>query len=265
MPVEPVPAATVMLLRDSVAGPEVLLLERHAKSEFLPDAYVFPGGRVDAEDHALAARVAGIGAEQASAVLRTVPAELALGFFVAAIRETFEESGLLLARRRGDSQLLDAASAAALAHHRLAVQAGDHSFRELVLAQDLVLAADLLAAHAHWITPEDSPRRFDTIFFAAETPPGQQALHDGVELTDHVWVRPERGLSEYRAGRRQMILPTWANLETLLGFQSVHEALTASRRRVLVPITPVMTERDGKRRIAIPRDAGYPTIEELLR
>jgi 8-oxo-dGTP pyrophosphatase MutT (NUDIX family) len=264
VPVDPVPAATVILLRDSVAGPEVLLLERHAKSEFLPDAYVFPGGRVDAEDHALAARIAGISGAQAGAALRTVAPELALGFFVAAIRETFEESGLLLARRRGSADLLDQVSAAALARHRLGVQSGERSFRELVLAEDLVLAADLLAAHAHWITPEDSPRRFDTIFFAAETPPGQEALHDGVELTDHVWIRPEQGLSEYRAGRRQMILPTWANLETLLGFATVQDALAASRRRSLVPILPVLKERDGKRRIEIPADAGYPTVEELL-
>lgn len=264
MPVEPAPAATVILLRDSVAGPEVLLLERHAKSEFLPDAYVFPGGRVDAEDHALAARVAGVTAAQAGAALRTVEPDLALGFFVAAIRETYEESGLLLARRRGSSALLDAASASALARHRLGVQSGERSFRELVLAEDLELAADLLAAHAHWITPEDSPRRFDTIFFAAETPPGQQALHDGVELTAHVWVRPEQGLAEYRAGRRQMILPTWANLETLLGFDCASDALAASRRRALVPILPVLRERDGKRRIEIPAGAGYPTIEELL-
>ena len=264
MAVEPVPAATVMLLRDSAAGPEVLLLERHSKSEFLPDAYVFPGGRVDPDDHALGARVAGLGAAQASAALRTVPAELALGFFVAAIRETFEECGVLLARRRGESALVDAAYAAELARHRLAVQAGEQSFRELVVAEDLVLAADLLAAHAHWITPEDSPRRFDTIFFAAETPPGHEALHDGVELTDHVWVRPEQGLAEYRAGRRQMILPTWANLESLIGFARSREALAASRQRTLVPILPVMTQRDGKRRIEIPRGAGYPTVEELL-
>lgn len=264
MPVEPVPAATVMLLRDAPAGPEVLLLERHSKSEFLPDAYVFPGGRVDEEDHALGARVAGLSSEQAAAALRTVPPALALGFYVAAIRETFEESGILLARRRGARELLDAASAAALAKHRLDVQSGDQSFRALVLAEDLVLAPDLLSVHAHWITPEDSPRRFDTIFFTAVTPPGQEALHDGVELTDHVWLRPELGLSQYRAGERQMILPTWANLETLLGFPSAAEACAASRGRPIVPILPVLRERDGKRRIEIPSGAGYPTVEELL-
>jgi 8-oxo-dGTP pyrophosphatase MutT (NUDIX family) len=264
MPVEPVPAATVMLLRDSPSGMEVLLLERHSKSEFLPDAYVFPGGRVDDEDHALGARVAGLSSADASAALRTVPAELALGFYVAAVRETFEESGLLLARRRGETKLLDAASAAALAKHRLDVQSGDQSFRALVLAEDLVLAADLLSVHAHWITPEDSPRRFDTIFFTAVTPPGQEALHDGVELTDHVWLRPEQGIAQYRAGKRHMILPTWANLETLLGFDSAAAACAASRGRPIVPILPVLREHEGKRRIEIPAGSGYPTIEELL-
>jgi 8-oxo-dGTP pyrophosphatase MutT (NUDIX family) len=264
MPVEPVPAATVMLLRDASAGPEVLLLERHSRSQFLPDAYVFPGGRVDDEDQALAERVSGVTAAQASAALPTVAAELAQGFFVAAIRETFEEAGILLARRRGRRELLSAAESAGLARHRLGIQAGDASFRDLVIAEDLELAADLLAVHAHWVTPEDSPRRFDTIFFAAETPPGQEALHDGVELTDHVWLRPEQGLSEYRAGGRHMILPTWANLETLLGFARARDVLAASRQRSLVPILPVIRERGGKRRIEIPAGAGYPTVEELL-
>lgn len=265
MPVAPVPAATVMLLRDSSAGPEVLLLERHSRSEFLPDAYVFPGGRVDEEDHALAERVAGVTPAQAARALPTVPPELALGFFVAAIRETFEEAGVLLARRRGARELLDRASTAALAHHRLDVQSGEASFEALVESEDLELAGDLLAAHAHWITPEDSPRRFDTIFFAAETPPGQEALHDGVELTDHVWLRPEQGLDEFRAGRRHMIMPTWANLETLRGFARADDALAASRLRALVPILPVVRESGGKRRVEIPEGAGYPKIEELLR
>jgi len=155
--------------------------------------------------------------------------------------------------------------AASLAVHRLDVQAGDHSFRSLVLAEDLVLAADLLSVHAHWITPEDSPRASTTIFFAAVTPPGQEALHDGVELTDHVWLRPEQGLAQYRAGKRQMILPTWANLETLLGFDSASAAARRSRGRPIVPILPVLREREGKRRIEIPAGAGYPTIEELAR
>jgi 8-oxo-dGTP pyrophosphatase MutT (NUDIX family) len=264
VPVVPAPAATVILLRDSAVGPEVLMLARHAKSAFLPDAYVFPGGRVEEEDHALAERVAGLTRSEASARLGTVAADQALGFFVAGVRETYEESGILLARRRGSPELLDADSAGALARHRLAVQNGDASFRDLVLDEDLVLAAELLSVHAHWITPEDSPRRFDTIFFATETPHGQSALHDGVELTDHVWLRPEQGLADFRAGRRQMIIPTWANLETLSGFPSAAATLAASRLRPIVPILPILIEREGQRRVVIPKDVGYPTTEELV-
>jgi len=264
VPVVPAPAATVILLRDSAAGPEVLMLARHARSEFLPDMYVFPGGRVEDADHELAERVAGLSRGEARARLGSVPAELALGFFVAAVRETFEESGILLARRRGSAELLDEASATALACHRLDVQTGDASFRDLVLGEDLVLAAELLSVHAHWVTPEDSPRRFDTIFFATETPPGQQALHDGVELTDHAWLRPEQALEDFRAGRRQMIIPTWANLETLSGFSTAAATLAASRNRPIVPILPILVERDGRRRVVIPENAGYPTTEELV-
>lgn len=264
MPVTAVPAATVILLRDARSGPEVLLLARHSRSEFLPDAYVFPGGRVEDADHDLVDRILGLSRAQASLRLATVPGEQALGYFVAGIRETYEESGILLARRRGSSELLDASSAATLSRHRLDVQKGDASFRELVLAEDLVLAADLLSVHAHWITPEDSPRRFDTIFFATRTPPGQTAAHDGVELTDHAWLAPEQALAEFRAGRRQMIIPTWANLETLSGFATAEAALEASRRRPIVPILPAMVERDGRRRLVIREDAGYPTTEELV-
>jgi len=264
VPVEPAPASTVILLRDSSSGPEVLLLARHARSEFLPDNYVFPGGRVEAEDLELAERVAGLTRGEASARLGTVPADQALGFFVAAIRETYEESGILLARRRSRTELLDADAAAALARHRLDVQNGDASFRELVLGEDLVLAAELLSVHAHWITPEMSPIRFDTIFFATQTPQGQKALHDGVELTDHVWLRPEEALADFRAKRRQMILPTWANLETLSGFPSAARALEASRVRPVVPILPVMVESDGRKRVVIPPNSGYESIEELV-
>jgi 8-oxo-dGTP pyrophosphatase MutT (NUDIX family) len=225
---------------------------------------VFPGGRVEDADHELAERIAGLSRSDASARLATVPKDQALGFFVAAVRETFEESGILLARRRGSRDLLDAASAGALACHRLDVQNGDASFRDLVLGEDLVLAAELLSVHGHWVTPEESPRRFDTIFFAAETPLGQRAVHDGVELTDHVWLRPLQGLADFRAGRRHMIIPTWANLETLSGFASATAILEASRQRTIVPITPILVERDGRRRVEIPENAGYPTTEDLI-
>lgn len=265
MPVTPVPASTVILLRDVPGGsPEVLMLERHSRSEFLPDMYVFPGGRVEDEDHALADRVRGLTAKGAAALLETVDPEHAMGFVVAAIRETFEESGILLASRRGEETLVDADLATKLGRHRLAVQQGDHSFRELIEAEDLLLAADRLAVHGHWITPESVPRRFDTLFFATLTPPGQRADHDGVESTHHVWTTPEDALRRGRERTRQIIFPTACTLETLTGFENAEQALEAARARPVVPVLPTMVEENGEMRLAIPEEAGYPTSYEVV-
>jgi hypothetical protein len=108
------------------------------------------------------------------------------------------------------------------------------------------------------------PQRFDTLFFAALAPAGQLAAHDGVEATDHVWIRPEDALAQYRADERRLIFPTLCNLETLAGFASAEAALSASRRRPLVPVLPRMVERDGERMLVIPEEAGYPTTVEKL-
>jgi 8-oxo-dGTP pyrophosphatase MutT (NUDIX family) len=265
MPVPALPAATVILLRDAATSPEVLLLERHAQSDFLPDMYVFPGGRVEKQDHELADRISDLDAASACDALGPgVDRDLALDFFVAAIRETFEECGVLLARPRGERDLVDAGRAAALARHRLEVQEGTTGFRELVLAEDLDLAADLLSVHAHWITPEFAQRRFDTLFFAALAPAGHAAAHDGVEATAHVWIRAEDALAQMREGARQIIFPTACNLETLTGFASAAEAFEASRLRPVVPVLPVMREEHGKKRLVIPPEAGYGATEELL-
>ncbi len=196
MAATPVPAATVILLRDGDVSPEVLLLERHAKSEFLPDLYVFPGGRVDAHDHELSDHLPAGGTEAARRALPDTAPELAPALFVAAIRETFEEAGILLARRRGERDLLGAEAAQRLAHHRLDVQGGSLRFGDLVEKEELELASDLLSVHAHWITPELVPRRFDTFFFSALAPEGQLAAHDGIESTDDVWIRPEDALEQ---------------------------------------------------------------------
>ena len=259
---EPVPAATVILIRDGARSPEVLLIERHARSEFLPDMYVFPGGRVEKNDAELARHMTGIGGARASELLNGIDPELALAFFAAAIRETFEESGILLARRRGEEALVGPDVAEALAPHRLAVQGGDESFAELIRAAELELAADCLAVHAHWITPVMVPRRFDTIFFSAFAPPGQLAAHDGIESTDHVWIRPEDALSQAAAGERQIIFPTLCNLETLSGFSEAHAALRASVERPVVPVLPELLEREGRRVLVIPPEAGYARTEQ---
>lgn len=264
-PTAPVPAATIILLRDGPASPEVLLVERSVKSEFLPKLYVFPGGRVDLEDTELIDRLEGADATSVGEQLPSHPTELALSFFVAAIRETYEESGIVLARRAGQSELVGADVAEALAPYRLAVQDHAHSFREIVESEDLVLAADQLAVHGHWITPEPVPRRFDTLFFTAQTPRGQQAAHDGVESTDHVWLRPEEAVAQSKRGERSIIFPTRCNLETLCGFGSAGEAIDASRKRPVLPVLPRVVDRRGVKRVEIRDDAGYPTTFEEVR
>ena len=264
-PATPLPAATVILLRDAAQSPEVLMIERHSRSEFMPDVYVFPGGRVDDADLALGERTAGITHAAARAALPTIPPELALGFFVAAVRETFEEAGVLLARVPGSSELLPPEQVAALGKHRLDVQSGRLSFSELILGEGLELATNTFDVHAHWITPENNPKRFDTIFFSTLAPVGQLAAHDGFESTGHIWIRPEDALDQGRSGKRQMVFPTSCNLETLCGFGTARDALDASRRRPVVAVMPRIEIEDGKRILVIPEEAGYGVRREVVR
>lgn len=263
-PAEAVPAATIMLLREGPVSPEVLMLERHAKSEFLPDLYVFPGGRVEPGDYDLEDRVGRLSADEATRRADTVDPAAALAFFVAAIRETFEEAGVLLARRRGEDALVSGALAAEIAAHRLEIQDGSRPLREIVESYDLELAADCLSVHGHWITPEVVPRRFDTLFFAAAAPRGHRATHDGVEASDHVWIRPDEAIAQARAGQRQMIFPTLANLYTIAGFPCVEDAIESSRLRKVVRILPTVAVDGDERKLVIAPDAGYPLTEEKL-
>jgi 8-oxo-dGTP pyrophosphatase MutT (NUDIX family) len=253
-----------MLMRKTGDSLEVLMLERHAKSEFLPDLYVFPGGRVDPGDHELSDRVRGLSPDEAQARAHTVDADAALGFYVAAIRETFEEAGVLLARRRGETDLVSGTLASELSQHRLEMQAGRVSFREIVEQHDLDLAADRLSVHGHWITPEIVPRRFDTLFFLAAAPEGHEAAHDGVESSSHVWIRPEDALAQARRKERQMIFPQIANLETIAGFTRVEDVVASSHARPVVPITPRIAGEGDDRKLVIPDDAGYSTTADKL-
>jgi 8-oxo-dGTP pyrophosphatase MutT (NUDIX family) len=265
MPVTPLPAATIMLLRDGFGAPEVLMIERHARSVFLPDTFVFPGGRVDERDREIAGRVTGV---DVAALVRALGGGLAptqaLAFVVAAIRETFEEAGILLARPRGGRDVLDGARAEALGRHRTALQAQRTTFSRLIGDEDLELAADALVPHGRWITPEMMPYRFDTIFFTAVAPRGQHACADGVEVAAHVWIRPAEALTQRRAGARRMIFPTAANLESVAGYATAREAVGASRRRRIVPVLPRLSQVGGAPRLVIPADAGYTTSEADL-
>ena len=264
MVAQAVPAATIILLRDGPRTPEVLMIERHAKSEAFASICVFPGGRVEEQDHALHDRMSGIEAGEAARVLGGVGEERAFGFFVAAIRETFEEVGILLARQRGERELLGADRVTMLARQCSEAHGGQVSFAEIINSENLELAGDSLAVHGHWITPEFMPHRFDTFFFTAIAPPGQRARPDGMETTAHVWICPEDALQQRRARTRRIIFPTAVNLESVAGFSSALEAFEASRRRPVVPVLPRLVERDGEHRLVIPAEAGYATTEGII-
>jgi len=248
------PASTVLLLRDSAAAREIelFMMVRHHQIEFNSGALVFPGGSVDNGDREIAGMpelyAGGDGLEPE-----------ALGFRIAGIRETFEESGILLARPRRSDTMIDAPAAREIeAAHRLALCEGKTSFLEVIEASGLVLALDALVPYAHWITPEGMPKRFDTWFFLAAAPPDQLGAHDGRESTDSIWVSPREALAGGEDGRFKLPFPTTRNLIRLGKQASVAEALDAARGMEIVAVMPVMTKTaDGGRQLRIPREAGY--------
>lgn len=222
------PASTLALLRDSNAGPQVLMLQRTYQAVFMPGFYVFPGGAVDGDDQLLAGRVPVTGHDVASANALLGLEEGGLGYLVAALRESFEESGLLLARG-SDGAWLGADHPALAARH--AVAAGRVGLSAVCAEHGLALDLERIAYLDHWITPPGPPRRFDTRFFAAEAPSGQVADHDGAETIDHCWLTPRQALEDRRAGRRQFATPTIAVLRKLAEFSSVDALLGYAREQ----------------------------------
>ena len=247
------PASTALLLRDNAARREieVFMMVRHHQIEFSSGALVFPGGSVDQNDREIAAQPelysGGQGLE-----------ESALSFRIAAIRETFEESGILLARPKGAATLIDATRASDIeAAHRAALCEGKTTFLQVLADNDLRLALDELVPYAHWITPEGMPKRFDTWFFLAAAPPDQLGAHDGRESTDSIWVSPREALEGGDSGRFKLPFPTTRNLIRLGKQSNVNDALEDASGRTVVTVMPVMTRLNGGRQLRIPREAGY--------
>jgi 8-oxo-dGTP pyrophosphatase MutT (NUDIX family) len=219
-PVTPVPAATLALLRDRADGQvETLLIQRHVKSAFAGGDFVFAGGKVEAADlpHDVERFCAGLDARQAATVLGDgLSPVAALAYWVGAIREAFEEVGLLLAYGpNGRPVRLDPPGRSRFEVYRRACQADNAAFFAMLRAEDLTIATDGLAHFAHWITPEESARRFDTRFFAAVAPAGQEAEADGTEIVDVRWLTPADALVAFRDKRISLRTPTLKNLELL--------------------------------------------------
>jgi 8-oxo-dGTP pyrophosphatase MutT (NUDIX family) len=257
-PVVPSLAATVLPVRDGVRGLEVLMVVRHHQMDFARGAAVFPGGKVAPADH------------DPRLVLRSLemtgfaPAQAALR--VAAIRETFEECGLLLARDGPNAAMLDGARLDRI-HDRWkdAIAAGGAAFVDMVCEEALHLAGGALQPFAHWVTPEHSPKRFDTYFFIAAAPAGQRARHDGTEAVEAFWIRPLEALRECEQRLRTAMFPTLSNLALLAQSGDVASAIEASRNRPDTRMQPSMAHRaDGKKVPVLPANAGYPALSTML-
>lgn len=232
-------AATVMLLRDGPRGVEVLLLQRQARSGFMPRMWVFPGGRVDDADLALTD-------DLLSGPVPSLPwpSEVARGLVVAAARETLEEAGVWL----GDGALGD--------DDARAVHAGRETLAGALRRTGGRLAPDRLRPWARWITPEGEGRRFDTAFFVAAAP-GAEARHDDVETTASAWARPEDVLAGGFAAF-PLAPPTYCALRDLLPFARAADALAAASARCLDPVQPVRALIEGRLVMRLPGDDGHP-------
>jgi len=253
------PSASVLLLRDGPRDLEVFMVERHSAMDFATGATVFPGGKLDAGDGSALARSRSRGSSALDAD------EAALR--IAALRETFEECGVLLARPAGRSELLDAARLAKIeARYRERLRSGACAIDELLSGEDLELACDLLVPFSRWITPEYAPKRFDTCFFLAAAPPDQVALHDGHESVDSLWTTVRDAVADAAAARRTIIFPTLANLQLLGESGSVAEALAAARERRVEPVLPVLARDDaGELVLQIGPECGFATRSVPLR
>lgn len=266
-PAVPRDAATIMLVRDAHDSRsetlEVCMVRRHLNSDFVGGAYVFPGGKVDAADReAPAAEVCtGRTDDQASEILDVESGGLA--FWVAALRECFEEAGVLLAYRVGasDSGLVDASDPEVrhrLASMRLALNRREIDFLDACREEGLSLAVDRVHYFSHWIAPELAPKRYDTRFFVAALPPGQVPVHDDYETVDTVWVRPAEALERASAGEFDLIFPTMKNLQAIGRFSTSEELLSAALAVERVPtILPRVVADDRGFRILLPGDPGY--------
>ena len=260
VPAAPRDAATVMLLRPAAGGVEVLMLRRVAAMKFAPGAYVFPGGSVDPADYG--AEVGWHGPDPAEFGARLgATAEMARALVCAAVRETFEEAGVLLASAPGGGPLADPAGPS-WAADRAALTAGDVTLAELLSRRGLVLRADLLVPWARWITPEGEPRRFDARFFAAALPAGQVATGHAAESDRIAWLRPADAIESARGGQISMLPPTAATLNDFAVASSAagEDAVAAilGRRPVIEPVMPRLVLEDGQAWLHVPDEVGYP-------
>lgn len=245
------PASTILLLRDGADGMEVFMVVRHHQIDFASGALVFPGGSVDADDHEIAKDPALHG----DANGLDAPG---LAFRIGAVRETFEECGILLARDATSRRPVTAARASDVeTRHRQALNKGERKFSEILRTENLVPALDALVPFAHWITPVGMPKRFDTHFYLAVAPADQLGAHDGTESVDSVWVGPNAAVEGARTGKFKLVFATERNLIKLGRQNTTAATLDAARKERVVTVLPEIIRGESSRQLKIPAEAGY--------
>jgi 8-oxo-dGTP pyrophosphatase MutT (NUDIX family) len=250
-----VAAATILLLRDGGSGLEVFMVKRHHQIDFATGALVFPGGKATAADHE--PEIAGLadGAKEWPAVMIALAA--------CAVREAFEESGILLARDISTGELVSGARTAELAAYRSRLDSGELSLNDFFVREGLRLACDRLVHFAHWITPRGMPKRFDTHFFAARAPQDQVGRHDGRESVDSIWIKPLDAVADRK--RWNVIFPTKLNLQKLAQSNSVDDAIARALSNPPVTVEPWIEDGPDGKILRIRDDAGYEQISASLR
>ena len=248
-------ASTVLLIRDGVDGLEVFMVVRHTEIVSFSGALVFPGGKVDPED--VEARQYSRGAEDMD--------EGTLAHRVAAVREAFEECGVLLATNKDSDALIGAKQLTGIeARWRADLTQGKITMADVCRTEGLILALDKMVHYAHWITPRVVPKVFDTQFCVARAPVDHVALHDGSESTDSQWLRPERAVADAEAGKRTLVFPTRVNLLKLSQYKDVDEAMAVSRATTVVTVQREIAAHPRGRTLNIPLEAGYAGTQFLV-
>jgi 8-oxo-dGTP pyrophosphatase MutT (NUDIX family) len=243
----PVPAATILLLRDAPGGLEVFMVKRHHQIDFVAGALVFPGGKVEKGDADAALNEFFDGGEDWTNTMRAMGA--------GAIREAFEESGILLARDARHGDFVTSERLEDLQHYRKLLDKREAVLADVLRKEKLRLALDQLVHFAHWITPANMPKRFDTHFFLASSPIGHVGSHDGRESVDSIWITPTGAISDRKTWN--VIFPTKLNLMKLDKSKTVDEAIVLARRTPVLPVTPWIENGPEGQILRIRDDAGY--------
>ncbi len=259
-PTLPKDAATILLLR-SGAPFEIFMVRRHGRSKFMGGMYVFPGGKRDESDSAMDRMQLCYGLTANEAAQRMDPEmapERALGLYIAAIRETFEEAGILMVVDSDGTPIDGSQESQALSSTRQALLNKELSLFDILESNHWRLNLDALRYYAHWITPELEPRRFSARFFVAHAPANQAGMHDSHETTDSLWITPQDAVQQYKEGFFECAPPTLRVLEQMATYSSIEDALAAAKDEPCKPNAPQFAQEDNSMLLVLSGDPLHP-------